>query len=97
MVLEECQIPVLVCDRDLHPGTWKDLLQRLTVLPSPPYVIVSCRQADEDLWTEALNAGAYDVLAKPFSPSELKRTLFEAAQQWRERYESAPLVMAAGV
>jgi len=97
MVLEECRIPVLVCSRDLHPGTWKDLVQNMAVLPSPPHVIVSCQQADEDLWIEVLSAGAYDVLAKPFNPSELKRTLFEAAQQWHERYDHAPLTMAAAV
>ena|SRR5690348_2262352 len=97
MVLEECRIPVLVCDRDLPPGTWKDLLEQLAVLSSPPCVIVSCRQADDALWTEALTAGAYDVLAKPFDASELRRTLFEAAQHWHEQYESAPRTMAAAV
>lgn len=96
MVLEECRIPVLVCDRDLPPGTWKDLLEQLAVLSSPPCVIVSCRQADDDLWTQALTAGAYDVLAKPFNASELRRTLFEAAQHWQEQYEHAPLTLAVG-
>lgn len=99
MVLEECRIPVLVCDRDLPPGTWKDLLEQLAVLSSPPFVIVSSRQADDDLWTQALTAGAYDVLAKPFDASELKRILFEAAQHWHEQYEPEPAVraMAAAV
>ena len=96
MVLEECRIPVLVCDRDLYPGTWKDLLEQLAVLSSPPCVVVSCRQADNALWTEALTAGAYDVLAKPFNASELRRTLFEAAQHWHEQYERAPLALAVG-
>src|SRR5689334_7728431 len=59
MVLEECQIPVLVCDRDVPPGTWKDLLGQLAVLSSPPCVIVSSRQADDSLWSEALAAGAF--------------------------------------
>ena len=97
MVLEECRIPVLVCDRDLPPGTWKDLLEQLAVLSSPPCVIVSCCQADDDLWTQALTAGAYDVLAKPFNASELRRTLFEAAQHWHDQYEAAPRAMAAAV
>ena len=96
MVLEECRIPVLVCDRDLSPGTWKDLLEQLAMLSSAPFVVVSSRQADDDLWTDALTAGAYDVLAKPFNASELKRTLLEAAQHWHEQYESAPLTRAVG-
>lgn len=96
LVLEECRIPVLLCDRDLPPGTWKDLLQALAELSSPPCVIVSCRQADDALRTEALSAGAYDVLAKPFNASELRRSLFEAAQHWHEQYERGAASLAVG-
>jgi DNA-binding NtrC family response regulator len=38
--------------------------------------------ADEHLWAEALNLGAYDVLAKPFDPTEVVRTL---SQAWLHR------------
>ena len=85
-VLREDQIPLVVCERDLHPGTWRDVLERLAILPSPPYLIVTSQQADDDLWIKALNAGAYDVLAKPLAASELIRTLTLAWQHWSEEF-----------
>ncbi len=75
-------IPIVVCESDLSPGSWKKLLELLTVLPDPPYLIVTSRLADERLWTEALNLGAYDVLAKPFDKEEVIRTLYSAWLHW---------------
>jgi len=97
LLLEEHRIPLLISERDLHPGNWKELLEQLANFPTPPYVIIASRQADEDLWTNALNAGAYDVLAKPFNASELRRTLSDAWRQWHKTFEpeGAPKAMAA--
>jgi DNA-binding response OmpR family regulator len=58
---------VVVCERDLPPGSWKDVLEQVTILSDPPSLIVTSRLADERLWAEALNLGAYDVLAKPLT------------------------------
>ena len=44
----------------------------------PPLLIVTSRFADERLWAEALNVGAYDVLAKPFERDEVNRVLTSA-------------------
>jgi DNA-binding NtrC family response regulator len=98
MLLEEHRIPLLMCERDLHPGSWEELLGQVTDFPNPPCVIVVSRQADEDLWVKALSAGAYDVLAKPFNLSELRRTLSDAWQCWHDTFEleTAPKVMGAG-
>ena len=92
------QISVVVCERDLHPYSWKDLLQALAAIARPPLVIVTSRHADDHLWAEALNLGAYDVLAKPFLPAEIRRTVSLAVLHWRFDKGSAlqPLVMAAG-
>jgi hypothetical protein len=49
------------------------LTQIALVGSSPPSFIVTSRLADERLWVEALNVGAYDVLVKPFDVAELKR------------------------
>lgn len=96
MVLEDYRIPVLLCEADLHFGSWQDLMRQVAGVADPPCVIVTSRQADEDLWLTGLSAGAYDVLAKPFNRSELLRTLQDAAQHWREQFETAPQVMTAG-
>ena len=98
LLLEKHRVPLLICERELHPGSWEELLGQLAGFPSPPFVIVVSRQADEDLWVKALGAGAYDVLAKPFSPSELRRTLSGASQLWHDTFatEGAPRIIAAG-
>src|SRR5579872_515051 len=60
-LLRTSDVPIVVCERDLGSSTWKEVLQELVVLPNPPLLIVSSRTADERLWAEALNLGAYDV------------------------------------
>ena len=72
------------------------MLARIKFLPSPPLLIVTSRHADEHLWTEARNLGAYDVVAKPFDPHELIRIVSLAWLHWNDKYStSPPKVMAA--
>jgi DNA-binding response OmpR family regulator len=66
----------------LSPGTWIDMLEELRLLRNAPPLIVTSRLADEKLWAEALNLGAYDVLAKPFDLSELVRIVNLAWLHW---------------
>lgn len=94
-LLRRRQISVVVCERDLPPHSWKDLLTAVSALPKPPLVIVTSRHADEYLWAEALNLGASDVLAKPFDAGEVKRTLFVAALNWQSKYELRVVARAA--
>jgi DNA-binding response OmpR family regulator len=83
------RIPLVICERDLWPGTWQDMLLELRRLADPPLLIVASRFADEQLWAEALNVGAYDVLAKPFDPNEVSRTLRLAWSRWQSEHISA--------
>ena len=46
-VLRQQQIPVVICERDLQPGTWREMLEQVGCLPSPPLLIVTSRLADE--------------------------------------------------
>jgi len=48
-LLQQHDISVVVCERDLGPGTWVDLLQHLESLPNPPALIVTSRLADDRL------------------------------------------------
>src|SRR5260370_40437725 len=80
--LRKRQFDVVVCERDLPPGSWKDVLEQVTILPDTPSLIVTSRLADERLWAEALNLGAYDVLAKPFDRTEAMRVVAAAWRAW---------------
>ncbi len=82
LALRKRQFEVVVCERDLTPGSWKDVLEQVTILPDPPSLIVTSRLADERLWAEALNLGAYDVLAKPFDRTEAMRVVGAAWRVW---------------
>jgi DNA-binding response OmpR family regulator len=86
LFLAENHEPVVICERDLTPGTWKDILGGANVLPQPPCIIVTSRLADEHLWVEALNVGAYDVLAKPFETEEVVRSVISASRSWHDQY-----------
>jgi hypothetical protein len=86
-VLREQSIPIVLCEDDMLPGTWREMLEHTAVLPDPPLLIVTSRLADERLWAEALNLGAYDVLAKPFDATEVVRILSLAWQHWQDRHK----------
>ena len=67
----ELDICVVVCERDLAPGTWQDVLEPLRERPNPSLLIILSRLAGDRLWAQALNLGAWGVAAKPFSLSEV--------------------------
>ena len=85
------RIPVLLCGCDQKPDTWKEMLQELSQVSKPPLLIVTSRTADERLWAEALNLGAYDVLAKPFDHSEVARVICHAWIHWQQQHNSRRL------
>ena len=87
-LLQEIPIPIVICDCDISSGTWREMLDHLSLLPYPPQLIVASRLADERLWAEALNLGAWDVLAKPFDADEVIRIVDVARQRWQGRHGS---------
>ena len=83
--LTENRIPLVFCASDFRTGPWQEMLERISALPDPPYLIVTSRLADDRLWAEALNLGAWDVLSKPFDHGEVKRIVNSAWRHWNDR------------
>ncbi len=81
----ESSVSIIICDADMSAGVWREMLERLSLLTDPPLLILASRLADERLWAEALNLGAWDVLAKPFDRTEAARTVAVAWQHWHAR------------
>lgn len=81
-ILGQHQVHVLLSDLEMTDGTWKDLLEDITKLPEPPQLIVTAFEADNRLWAEVLNLGAWDILLKPFQTKDVFRTIHLAWQQW---------------
>jgi len=96
-LLWEHRVAVVVSDSDLSDGTWKDLLTDLKSIPNPPRLIVTSDLADERLWAEVLNYGAYDMLAKPFQPAEVLRIISAAWRDWKQEVDRAPVFVAAAM
>jgi len=84
--LHQERIPVVLCDQDLMPQAWREMLAHFATVREPPSLIVSSRMADDRLWAEALNLGAYDVLARPFERDEVLRSVSLAGMHWWNRY-----------
>ena len=82
--MSQARIPIVVTERDLPGASWRDILDRALLLPGSPVLIVTSRLADEYLWAEALNLGAYDVLAKPFDAQEVIRVIGSAWRHWTD-------------
>ena len=74
-LLQKTSVQVVICERDLPDGSWRDVLESAATLQDPPAVIVTSRLADDRLWLDVLNAGGYDVLAKPWDGREARRTI----------------------
>jgi len=94
-ILEEAEIGVVLCERDLPTGSWRDMLDRLRYLPYAPPLIVTSRHADDRLWAEALSFGAYDVLTRPFDQRELVRSVSLAWRHWLNERQNRPAAMSA--
>jgi DNA-binding NtrC family response regulator len=88
-LLRRHEIAVVICERDLLPETWIDVLEHLNTLPKAPPLIVTSRLADERLWAEALNLGAWDVLVKPLDRLELIRSVKLAWDHWHMQTHTA--------
>ena len=79
----EKRVGVLLSESRFSDGhCWKDLLDEIQRLESPPMLIVTDRLADERLWAEVLNLGGYDLLLKPFDPDEALRVVNSAWASW---------------
>ncbi len=82
---------LILCEKDLPDGSWKDVFREACGLDNPPPLVVVSRCADERLWAEVLNAGGYDVLLEPFERSEVRRVMGMALRHGRH---AAPLASA---
>jgi DNA-binding NtrC family response regulator len=80
--LEDSDIPIVICEQYLGDESWRDVLDGIARLRRPPFLVVTSHLADNHLWAEALNLGAYDVLTRPFYSEEVIRTLGSAWLRW---------------
>jgi DNA-binding NtrC family response regulator len=92
--------PVIVCNRHLPDGTWEDVLSGTAAQNDRPRLIVVSRHADERLWVEVLDLGGFDVVASPFTESEIRHSVQTAWRNWtdevRQEAWRRPVTAVAG-
>jgi DNA-binding NtrC family response regulator len=79
--LQQDDYGVILTEAALPDGTWLDAIQLARQQPQELEVIVTDPQADARFWAEALNLGAYDLLAQPFYEPEVRRILYNACSR----------------
>ena len=89
--LAQVDYDVILTEASLPDGGWMDVLHLVRECSHEPEVIVTDPQADARFWAEALNLGAYDLLAQPFYAPEVRRILYNACT----RSPIQPLTMTA--
>src|SRR5947208_5665403 len=77
-MLQQVTYDVILTEAALPDGRWLDVLQLARAVPREPEVIVTDPLADARFWAEALNLGAYDLLAQPFYEPEVRRIFYNA-------------------
>jgi len=85
--LVKTRFDVILTEAALPDGRWIDVLHLARECPEDTQVIVTDPHADARFWAEALNLGAYDLLAQPFYEPEVRRILHNACTR--------PMVMSA--
>lgn len=84
LFLTDHPVPVLVSPEELPDGAWSDLLASTQDLPIPPKVLVYSDRADQELGSEVLDAGGYDLLSTPLQRDEILRVVSLACRTWRD-------------
>ena len=77
--LETGGFQVVVTATNLEDGTWLDLLHLTRSLGTE--LLVTDAWADARFWAEAINLGAYDLLAQPFQGTEVRRVIASASSR----------------
>ena len=87
--LQQDDYGVILTEAALPDGCWPDALHLARQCQDVPEVIVTDPQADARFWAEALNLGAYDLLAQPFYEPEVRRILYNACSRPGQRVMTA--------
>lgn len=88
-ILRENDVPVVLCAAQLPDGTWKEVMQSAASFGRRPRLIVLTGTMSDQVWSEVLEGGGYDVLAKPLDAREAVRVVSLAWRQWRDARERA--------
>jgi DNA-binding response OmpR family regulator len=85
--MDSTPVRVVISERELPEGGWREMLDDLMQRTEPPLLLVTSRLADDSLWAEVLNMGGYDVLAQPLDGEEVTRVVSAAARHFDNEHQ----------
>jgi DNA-binding NtrC family response regulator len=89
-MIESHPVDAVLCDLRMPGIDGFDLMPQIArVMPGVPIILMSAH-GTQDLAIEAIRRGAYDYLAKPFQPSEIRIPRRAAPSAGRPRFATAP-------
>lgn len=90
--LRATSVGVVISESRLPDGhCWTDVLREMQKAELPPPLVVVDRLADDRLWAEVLNMGAYDLLVKPFDKREVLYAVSTACRHCENERRKNPL------
>ncbi len=93
-ILAKEAVSIVLLDLKMPGMDGMEVLKRLQDMESAPLVIVITGYATVDTAIEAMKRGAYDFIAKPFEPDQLRIVVGRAREKLRLTQEAERLVQA---
>jgi DNA-binding NtrC family response regulator len=90
-ILSSHNLRLVLCDRRLTDGTYRDILFLARLLGRNVRVVVTSRLADWSEYLEALQDGAFDLIAFPGETAEIIRVISQARRE--DQKPSAPFAV----
>ena len=78
LLLADGDCRVLLAEATFPGGTWQDAMALKRTRHPEAVLVVTAELADEGVWLDVLEQGAYDLILKPFVADELLRILANA-------------------
>lgn len=83
-ILSSHNVGLVLCDRRLTDGTYRDILFLARLLGRSVRLVVTSRLADWSEYLEALQDGAFDLLAFPGETAEIIRVISQALREYQK-------------
>jgi DNA-binding NtrC family response regulator len=74
-------VDLIITELSLPDGNWCDMVQYMVDHTERTTMVVTCPEADEQLWSEVLWRGVFDLLVEPYDRQLVKRVV-EGALRW---------------
>jgi DNA-binding NtrC family response regulator len=78
-------VALVFCERELPDGTYRDVLRTIRSLNTNVPLVVTSRLADWDEYLEALQEGAFDLIASPCRSTDVTWVMLRAQREGKKR------------